>query len=90
VTGLTHKRVTEQAEQHIFQAQLLIQDSSASSLLALAADTAKVPAFLWKLHPQHKRVKVKAELSSCIFFPVSGKSSACSQKTAKLLDTHVK
>lgn len=43
----------------------------------------------WNNHPWHKQVKVKADVSSCIFFPVSGKSSAGSQKAAKLLDAYV-
>lgn len=90
MTELTDERITDQAEQHIYQAQLLIQGSSASLLLAPAANPAKVSVFLLKFHPWHKQVKVKADLSSCIFFPVSGKCSAASRKAAKLLDAHVK
>lgn len=42
-------RVTHQAEQHIYQAQLLILGSSTASLLALADDAAQAAAFLLKL-----------------------------------------
>lgn len=42
-------RVIHQAEQHIYQAQLLILGSSTASLLALADDAAQVVAFLLKL-----------------------------------------
>lgn len=49
MTALIHQRVTDQAEKHIYQAQLLIQGSSATSLPAPVADTAKVSAFLLKL-----------------------------------------
>lgn len=74
MTGLTHERVTDQAEQHIYQAQLLIPGTGATSLLALAANTAKVSAFHWKLSSQAQTGKGRALL---LHFPPCFRKKLC-------------